>query len=467
MEIPALFENLDRFGANPALIQGEEKIDYQSLQVEVNGLKKLYSERRLAFLVCTNTIASVEAYLSCLQAKIPVVLINQHMDSAQLRVLVELYRPYYFWMPDDYLELVPSEHHRDYTFALLEKNKGENASMHEELSVMLTTSGSTGSPKLVRQSMKNVCANTISIIEYLEITEKDRAITTLPMHYTYGLSVLQTHIAAGASVILTDVAVINPQFWKLVEEKGATTFAGVPYTYEMLKKIRFWKRNLSSLRYLTQAGGRLGKDLHFEMADRCDEKGIQFIVMYGQTEATARMSYVPAERAKDKAGTIGLAIPGGKFWLEDANGGKIDTAYTTGELIYQGENVTMGYAEKPEDLELGYMQGNILHTGDMAQIDEDGFYFVVGRKKRFLKLFGNRVNMDETESILRREGIECAVGGKDDAMKVFVLSEDDAVKASEYLKTHTAIPPFGFSTAVIEEIPRNDAGKILYSKLED
>ena len=307
----------------------------------------------------------------------------------------------------------------------------------------------------------------LEFVEYLNITGEDRAITTLPMHYTFGLSVIQTHLMQGATIVLTEATIVQPEFWKLIDKHQVTTFAGVPYTYEMLKKIRFLRMKVASLRYLIQAGGKLGKELHYEMATSCAEKGIKFIVMYGQTEATARMSYVPADHAIDKAGSIGIAIPGGKFWVEDTEGNKITETGTAGELVYQGENVTMGYAQCKEDLERGYDQGDILHTGDMACFDDDGYYYIVGRKKRFLKLFGNRVNMDEVEGLLKKIGLECAVCGEDDHMKICVVGQDNKEIAEKYIDEHTSVPRFGYTVHVIEEIPRNDSGKVQYSELEN
>ena len=177
---------------------------------------------------------------------------------------------------------------------------------------------------------------------------------------------------------------------------------------------------LPSLRYLTQAGGRLGRELAEEFNAICEEKGIRLIVMYGQTEATARMSYLPWEDAGRKAGSIGIPIPGGKFELVDANGQLIDGADVVGELVYCGSNVTPGYAKSRMDLAKPDENKGVLYTGDMAKRDEDGFYYVVGRKKRFLKIFGNRVNLDEVENLLKKEGIENACTGQDDRMVVFL-----------------------------------------------
>jgi acyl-CoA synthetase (AMP-forming)/AMP-acid ligase II len=223
--------------------------------------------------------------------------------------------------------------------------------------------------------------------------------------------------------------------------------------------------NLPSLRYLTQAGGKLSPELSAEFAEICARKGMKFIVMYGQTEATARMSYLPWEFARSKAGSIGMAIPGGAFSLRGDDGEDIKTPMAVGELIYSGENVTHGYAGNRFDLARGDDRGGVLETGDMAYFDEDGFYFIAGRKKRFLKIFGNRVNLDETEALIKSGGFDCACGGVDDNLKIYVTS-DDINGVRKFLLDKTYINSAGFSVVHIREIPKNPSGKVLYRELE-
>ena len=337
--------------------------------------------------------------------------------------------------------------------------------MDSELGVMLTTSGSTGSPKFVRQSYRNIQANTASIVEYLSIDPEDRAITTLPMSYTYGLSIVQSHLMAGAQIILTEQTFFDRGFWNFFREKAATNFGAVPYTYQMLDRLRFLKMDLPALRYITQAGGRLGEELHQKFGAGMREKGKALIVMYGATEATARMSYVPADKAVEKAGSIGIAIPGGRFELVDVDGSIIDENEKVGELIYYGENVTHGYAVCREDLTKGDENKGRLETGDMAKRDADGYYSVVGRKSRFLKIFGNRVNLVEIEDLLAKAGHETACVGEDDHMRIYTTSKDTQAVVS-CISEKTGLHRAAFKAIYIEEIPHNDSGKVLYSELK-
>ena len=257
--------------------------------------------------------------------------------------------------------------------------------MYEELGLLLTTSGSTGSPKLVRQSYTNIQENAKSIAEYLKIDETERPITTLPMNYTYGLSIINSHILKGAAILVTQHTLMEREFWKFFRESEATSFGGVPYTYEILKKLRFFNMELPSLRYMTQAGGKLSPQLHKEFAEYAESHQKQFIVMYGQCEATARMAYLPAEKALEKYGSMGIAIPGGRLELIDVNGKFIEKPDEVGELVYYGPNVTLGYAQEAGDLKKADERNGRLETGDMAKRDNDGFYYIVGRKKEIFE----------------------------------------------------------------------------------
>ncbi|MDI9570463.1 MAG: AMP-binding protein, partial [Pseudomonadota bacterium] len=203
-----------------------------------------------------------------------------------------------------------------------------------------------------------------------------------------------------------------------------------------------------------------------EFAAVCAEKGIRFFVMYGQTEATARMSYLPSEYAITKAGSMGIAIPGGEFWLETENGEVITAEDTVGELVYKGDNVAMGYAEGWADLGKGRENGDVLKTGDYAKRDADGFYYIVGRKKRFLKMFGNRVNLDEVERLVRDLGYNCACTGEDDRLRIFTTDREGLAAIKNFAAHAMDIPPSGLEVSHIERLPRSDAGKILYSELK-
>lgn len=460
-----------------AIDDGGNSITYESLFDEAEKLAAQIGKRTLVFSLCTNSIGSLTGYVAFENHRIVPLLLSEKLDYGLLHELIHSYHPEYLWLSEQVRTKFPAyqEVYRSFGYVLL-KTGLTPYPMHEELALLLTTSGSTGSPKLVKQSYKNIKSNTESIVEYLQIDETERPVTTLPMNYTYGLSIINTHLYVGAAILLTESTLMQKEFWAFFKAQKATSFGGVPYTYEMLDRLRFFQMELPSLRYMTQAGGKLSPKLHRQFAEYAAKQGKKFIVMYGQTEATARMAYLPAEKSLEKYGSMGIAIPGGRFCLLDENDEEINEPDVVGELVYYGDNVTLGYAQHGRDLITGDERNGRLATGDMAKRDNDGFYYIVGRKKRFLKIFGNRVNLDETERLLKSqyEGLECACGGQDDNMILYVVKETAEKSAGgnvseirKYIASKTGLNPSAFQIKTISQLPQNDAGKILYVKLEE
>lgn len=464
--------NFEQFKNNVAIIdEYGTDVSYEDLIEFGDKVASVISERSLAFVMCTNSIGSVAGYASFVNKGMVSVLLNAHLEKELLDNLVETYKPEYIWVPTEmcteYEKYNAQNVFSEYGYTLLKTTFDAKYELYDELCIMLTTSGSTGSPKFVRQSYKNVESNAKSIVQYLELNSSERPITTLPMNYTYGLSIINSHFMVGATLLVTDKGLMQKEFWKFFKGAEATSFGGVPYTYEMLERLRFFKMELPSLRYMTQAGGKLTPELHKKFAEYAEQKNVKFIVMYGQCEATARMGYLPAEKSLEKYGSMGIAIPGGKFKLIDVNGNDITEPHVTGELVYYGSNVTLGYAECGQDLIKGDERFGELCTGDMAQFDEDGYYYIVGRKKRFLKIYGTRVNLDEVDRMIKTkfDNIDVASAGIDDHMYIFVTEERYANDVVKFVVEKTGLNPAAFQSIVIDSIPKNDAGKTLYKEL--
>lgn len=459
----------ERFGDRTALRDEHGQcLTYAQLAREGSALCEAVGGRCLTFNLCRNELGSVLGYVSMVEGGVVPALLNADIDRELLSALYDAYHPAFFWAPEAFAwEGCESVYDR-YGYRLLKTPFGMETRLFDGLALLLTTSGSTGSPKFVRQSYENIRANTDSIVEYLALDATERPITTLPMNYTYGCSIINTHLDVGATVLVTDKGIAQRDFWTFFREAEATSFGGVPYTYEMLDRMRFTRMQLPSLRTMTQAGGKLLPELHRKFAEWCRDTGRQFVVMYGQCEATARMAYLPWEKSLEKTGAMGIAIPGGRFELIGAQGEIITQPRTTGELRYYGKNVTLGYAECAADLVKGDERGGMLDTGDMAQVDEDGYYYIVGRKKRFLKLFGNRVNLDETERMLKAAfpQCECACAGHDDRLMIFSTDEAALSDMRAYLSEKTGLNAAGFRTRYLSAIPKNDSGKTLYRELE-
>lgn len=442
-------------------------LTYRQLDAEGQELAGHAGGRCLVFCLCRNDLGSLIGYTAFLNHQIVPALLSADMDAEMLRSLLDGYHPRFVWAPET-IDINGEACYSVFGYRLTRTPFADTTPLYPELALLLTTSGSTGSPKFVRQSYRNIRANTDSIVRYLRLTADERPIATLPMNYTYGLSIVSTHLDVGAALLLTRFGIAQKGFWAFFREHKATSFGGVPYTYEMLDRMRFTRMDLPSLRTMTQAGGKLLPGLHEKFAWWCWESGREFIVMYGQCEATARMAYLPWEHGMDKIGAMGIAIPGGRFELIGADGGVIDKPHVTGELRYYGDNVTLGYATGAADLIKGDERGGVLDTGDMAQVDDDGFYTIVGRKKRFLKLFGNRVNLDEAERILKAvfADAEVACGGKDDRLTIYGTDKAMLGQMKNYLAEKTGLHPSGFAVKAVDRIPKNGAGKTLYRELE-
>lgn len=425
--------------------------------------------RSLVLLLCQNSFESASLYINCIERDIVPILIDADSDISLIEALVNVYQPTYIFAPQN--KAVGFDSYRAGSGIrnyIVYKSKQQNKiSLYPELALLLSTSGTTGSPKLVRLTYDNLVANASSIAEYLKLSSSEKAISSLPMNYSFGLSIINSHLHVGASVLMTTESITQRRFWDLFKQFNITSLSGVPYTFEIFKKFRLLNAELPSLKTITQAGGKLSNDLVAHFADFSAKRGIDFFVMYGQTEGTARLSYLPPNFVVEKLGSIGKPIPGGVFHLIDEQGMKIDQPGISGELVYSGANVMLGYAECKDDLSLGDVNQGLLETGDLAQFDEDGFFYIVGRTKRFIKLFGNRVNLDELERLLLEINIQSACCGKDNSLLVYILNATEKDTVKEFLTKKLGIHFSIFDIRIIDSFPRNTSGKILYSKLVD
>jgi hypothetical protein len=398
-------------------------------------MAELGTNRRLVLLECHNDIDTVVTYLAALEGRHPMLLTGSdcHIDD-----LMTTYRPDVVARGSRLDVLDPSGH-----------------DLHPELALLLSTSGSTGSAKLVRLSRDNIHSNAKSIATYLGLTADDRAATTLPMHYCYGLSVVNSHLLVGGSVLLTAASVADEQFWTDFTDTSATSFAGVPHVFDLLDSSGFADRELPTLRMVTQAGGRLNPDTVRRYARLGHDRGFDLVVMYGQTEATARMAYLPPHLAVERAECIGIPIPGGSF--------RIDGDDEVGELVYSGENVMLGYATEPQDLARGRTVHE-LRTGDLARQHEDGLYELVGRTSRFAKLFGIRIDLDGVEQLAAKDGCRARAVEYDGRLHVFVTRYSDRAPIRA-LGGRLGIPDHALEIHVLSHHPATASGKPDYAAL--
>lgn len=442
-------------------------LTYGELEKAARYVTAQIEPRKLTFCLCENTIGSFVGYVGLMNANMPTVLLDASKDIDVIEGLIDHYLPKYVWCPTrrkaDLSVGIPICEYEEYTMLQVGDPDYE---IHPDVLLCLTTSGTTGSPKLVKLTEKNLRSNAESIAEYLHITEKERAITSLPMYYSFGMSVINSHLIKGATLLLTDKAVIQRDFLNFLKSGKATSIAGVPYTYEMLRRLRFLKMDLPELKTMIQAGGKLNANIVKEYVENAKTTGKEFIVMYGQTEAAPRMSYLPFDKALEKYASIGVAIPGGKLSVRDVNDQEITTPGVDGELIYEGPNVCMGYADCIEDLAKGDENHGVLHTGDVARFDNDGYFYITGRMKRFVKVWGNRCNLDATEQLVKAITTSCACVGVDDKITIFVTEAGLEERIKTYLVDKTGLNIRAFEVKVMEAIPTLPSGKLDYQTMQ-
>lgn len=443
---------LENFGSRAALIDGDQDriVSYAELKEESKKYLSLFGEqKKLIFLFNQNTLEDLILYISAVSLGHAICLLDGQMNPQFKDKLIEMYSPHF---------IIDKEIHKS-------EDSSKGPLLFEGLQLLLSTSGTTGNPKLIRLSRENLLSNAQAIVEYLNIQKEEKAINTLPIHYSYGLSVLHTHLLAGASYVLTQASVAQESFWKIFKKYKCTSLAGVPYTYKIFDRIKLDQMDLPSLKTMTQAGGKLESSLVIKFFEYMQKKGGQFFVMYGQTEATARIAYLPPKFLPQKAEAIGIPIPGGSLTLFD-NDREITFPKEKGELVYQGSNVMLGYAHGASDLMKEDEMHGILRTQDLGYFDEDGVFYLTGRLNRISKVYGLRISLDDIENSLRSFGTVAAVSS-DTEITIYIENgtEEACEKAIQELATLYKLHPSTFKAVSIPQMPRKSTGKIDYQKL--
>jgi long-chain acyl-CoA synthetase len=454
----------ERFGSNVAIIHGNQIMTYAELNNSVLKLSEkllktdLENGDRIA-LWCENSIQYVVCYFAILNAGFVVVpvdtslrpeqinfilndcstkgLITQSRYSRHLEVIIKNNPQLAFIATDkeitstsdniDYYSIEDMIYSVDYTQPVVKQKSEITDSDHftylkaksekalHELAAIFYTSGSTGKSKGVMLSHMNLISNTIGTIEYLKLTNQDRILVVLPFYYIYGNSLLLTHIACGGAVVIENRFAYPEIALSTMEKEKATGFSGVPSTFMILMdSTSFTKHKFPDLRYFTQAGGAMSPEITKKITDAFPEK--EFYIMYGQTEASPRVTWLPPDKLKEKMGSVGIEVTGVKVKIIDETGAEVPPGIE-GEIVVGGNSVMMGYWDQSYSHDKVLKDG-WLYTGDLARIDEDGYIFIVGRKKEIIKSGGNRVSAKEVEEcIMKIEGInEVAIFGVEDSV---------------------------------------------------
>ena len=447
-----------------------EAITYEVLRAQVQDFSSLFASKSLTFILGDNDYPTMVAYLSCLESGSTPLLLSRSTSLDVLSKLIRNYQPSNVFAPNLWTSLIesyaPSGELQNYV-VLHSLTARSPIELSPDLALLLATSGSSGSPKLVRLSNRNIVTNARAISEFLGIRTSDRAITSLPFHYSYGLSIINSHLLTGSTIVLNTRSMLDSGFWLSMREFQVSSLGGVPYSYEILLKVGFQNMELPSLRMMTQAGGKLMPSIASKTLEACEAKGIDFYIMYGQTEATARISYLHASGFPLKLGSIGKPIPGGNLWIEDEFGQRVTRCHQVGELVFSGPGVGLGYAFEQNDLSRGNDWNGVLRTGDLAEMDSESFYYITGRKQRFLKIHGVRTDLDAVEEWFAERGWIAAAIGNDDILSIFVESstEIDTQALLREFSRELQVHRSKIQIKIFPQLRRLESGKLDYSWL--
>lgn len=463
-----MFLNLDRHEPGKTAIKDDSGhiLAYQDVTDIIQVFSTLALPRCVIFCLCENSAGSLIGYLAFENNGQVPLLLSSDLDAVLRKNLEETYLPSYYWVPETKSYEIEGESiFSKYGYTLL-KTKYKPYPLNDKLSMLLTTSGSTGSPKLVRHKYGNLEANAENVAKVFAWRKEEIGICDLPMNYTMGLNVINSHLVIGATVLMIKANLMDPDFWSFIKENEGTSFCGVPFSYEVMRRIGFDKMDLPKLYTLAEGGGKLTDKMFKWIATFAKDNGKRFCATFGTSETSARMAFLDPDMALEKIGSMGKAIPNGELFLIDET--KEADGSVTGELGYRGPNVTMGYALCKEDLMKDDEFCREYHTGDIARRDPDGYYFIIGRKGRFLKLFGLRVSLDETERILKTQypNTDFVCTGNDQRMNIFTTDQKTAEEVVQFISQKTNLHHSAFRVYLIPEIPRNDYGKVKFAELE-
>lgn len=463
-----MFLELDKRPPDAVALKDNEDncLTYGELVEEINRFFPDLKAMAVAFILCKNNVGSLLGYLSFIENGVVPLMLSSKIDSGLLNTLLETYTPTYLWMPDKDVEKISGRVvYEKYGYSLVETGN-ESYPINEQLQLLMTTSGSTGNPKLVRYKKGNLEVNAKNVAIAFGWTNDERPVCDLGMQYTMGLNVINTHLYVGATVLLTTYNLMTSEFWDYIKEEKATNFTGVPFSYDIFAKLHFERMDLPYLTTLAQGGGKLTDKRFIWLAEYAQKNNKRFLASFGTTETSARICVLPAELAMTKTGSIGKAIPEGELFLVDSMGKVLTETIAEGEMCYKGPNVTMGYAVCREDLNKEDEWQGVYRTGDLARRDEDGCYYVTGRMSRFLKLLSYRVSLDQCERLIQeRFGGDCACTGTDQRMEIYITNGDIVKAVQDFVCDKTGLYKTLFKVHVVGAIPRNDSGKIKYKEL--
>ena len=465
-----LFRSFNKFKNNIAIIDKEHSdLSYKQVLTKTNEIKKKIKKRSLILIISENSLGSLLAYIFCIINNHVGIIINSKTTKNNILKIFKNYQPNYIFLSKKIKSIFKKICSEEYNFldqSLMKNKINKKKKLHKNLSLLLSTSGSMGVIKFVKLSRSNLKHNADSIIRYLKINNKDSTITNLPISYSYMLSVINTHLEVGASIIISKYSLIEKEFWKTFKNSKVTSFNGVPYTYEMLTRIGLKNIKINTLKYLTHAGGKLEKNKLKEIIKFCKKNNIKFFSMYGQTEASPRISYLKPEFSEKKIGSIGKGIPGNKIYIIDNTGKKILKPFEEGEIICEGKNVFMGYSKNYSDLKRPNEVNYKLKTGDLGFLDKDGFFYITSRVDKIAKIFGNRVDLGVLESLMSQKGYKIVCMSDNKKIFIFIEKKYNKTNLINTISKITNLNNSSFEMIKLKYLPRTSNNKISYNELK-
>ena len=419
------------------------------------------NKKKLVFLISDNSIEFLICYVNFLNDNFLVILLNKRIEQNQIDKLIDIYKPSIICLKDSNKFFFKNyQVNRKILRNIILERKKEGAYKINNLNkLLISTSGTTGSSKFVRLSISNLNYNSLAISNFLNIKKNHVTVTTLPPDYTLGLSVINTHLRKGSSIVLSDYSFLEKKFWNLISNKKITSFTSVPISLDILKKIEFTKFNIDSIKYISQAGGAITNEMHKYMNKSCEKKRIKFYPMYGSTEATARISILDW-KFRNKIGSVGKPLLQTKVKLSEDK-------KSSNRILFRGRNVSLGYAKNLNDLKKGDTNKGQILMDDIGKIDRDGFLFILGKNSRFIKLHGLRINLDEIQDLLSSINFPSKCVFKNNKLMIFILKKKLVNKAEIFIKKNLKINHHHFKVIIIKSFPLNKNKKVDFKKLEN
>ena len=465
-----LFKSFNKYNKNTAIIDKEYfSLSYRQVLKETDEIKKEIKSRSLILIVSENSLGSLLAYIFCIINNHVGIIIDSKTSKQNILKIFKNYQPNYIFLSKktkSIFKKICSEKYIFFDQSLMKNKLNKKKKLNKNLSLLLPTSGSMGSVKFVKLSRSNLKDNTDSIIGYLKINKKDSAITNLPISYSYMLSVINTHFEVGASIVISKYSLIEKKFWETLKNSKVTSFNGVPYTYEMLIRIGLKNIKIDTLKYLTCAGGKLEKDKLKEIIRFCKKNNLKFFSMYGQTEASPRISYLKPEFSEKKIGSIGKGMPGNKIYIVDNSDKKILKPFVEGEIICEGKNIFMGYSKNYNDLKKANEENYKLKTGDLGFFDKDGFFYITSRISKIAKIVGYRVDIGALENLMRQKGYKVACLSDNKKIFIFIEKKYNKTKLINTISKITNLNISSFELIKLKYLPRTSNNKISYNELK-